>query len=88
MAWIRTYNIHNADPALLDAYGQLREQLPPEYAEAPEPAAIVQSHSLDPKAMLLNFSAGMHLIAGPSPLSRREREMINTVVSAANKCFY
>ena len=67
------------------AAGQNRPQ---EYGGPGGPSNIIRSHSLDADLLRTAFQAGMHLINGPSPLSRAEREMIATVVSAANRCFY
>ena len=93
MPWIKTIGFKSPEmtPELAAAYQEVYASVPPEYRN-PDPdadvAGIVQSHSLDPVALRTAFLAGQHLIGGPSPLSRREREMINTVVSAANRCFY
>lgn len=92
MAWIRTIGLRDPEltPELLGAYGVANTLMPPEYAMSGETdvPGIIKAHSLDPKALELVFRAGLHLVNGPSPLSRREREMINTVVSSANHCFY
>jgi carboxymuconolactone decarboxylase family protein len=92
MAWIKTIGFHDPDlhPELIAAYQAAGAGMPPDYkiGGGTDAAEIVKSHSLDPTALRLMFSAGGHLIAGPSPLSRREREMINTAVSTANRCFY
>jgi hypothetical protein len=48
----------------------------------------VQAHSLLPKAMQHTFSAHATLIGPDMPLTRRQQEMISTVVSALNRCFY
>jgi hypothetical protein len=99
MAWIKTIGLLDPDltPELATAYQEVFAQSPPEYRGGGDDGGgpprrdaggIVKSHSLDPVALRTAFAAGMHLIGGPSPLSRREREMINTVVSAANRCFY
>lgn len=90
MAWIKTIGFKDPEmtPELMAAYQAAGSALPPEYMGGDDAANIVKSHSLDPEALRTAFSAGLHLINGPSPLSRRDREMINTVVSAANRCFY
>jgi hypothetical protein len=92
MAWIKTIGFHDAGltPELAAAYGEVQPLMPPEYAisgshDAP---GIIKAHSLDPAGLRKIFAAGLHLVRGPSPLTRREREMINTVVSATNRCFY
>jgi alkylhydroperoxidase family enzyme len=90
MAWIRTIGPGDPDatPELLAAYRAAGRLRPAEYGGTGGPSNIIKSHSVDPEALRTAFEAGMHLINGPGPLSRPEREMIATVTSAANKCFY
>jgi hypothetical protein len=48
----------------------------------------VAAHSLIPEAMH-HLMAGLAVLLGPHlPLSRRQHEMIASVVSARNSCFY
>ena len=49
---------------------------------------ILKIHSLNPKALDDHFRLYVHLMRGPSGLSRVEREMIAVVVSQANDCHY
>lgn len=96
MAWIRTIPPEQADPALLELYGRLRTQYPAEYAD-PVPTlvradgtaeSVVASHSMLPQAMYHMF-AGLGALLGPGlPLDRRRQEMIATLVSSLNRCFY
>ena len=72
----------------LAAYRAAGANRPAEYGGSGGPSNIIRSHSLDAELLKTAFQAGMHLINGPSPLSRAEREMIATAVSAANRCFY
>lgn len=53
-----------------------------------EVANIVRAHSLDPEGLRLAFSASGPIHWGPSARPWAEREMINTVTSRANNCFY
>jgi hypothetical protein len=50
--------------------------------------SIVVSHSLIPEAMRHAMSTFGTLLSPELPLSRRQHEMIATVVSALNRCFY
>ena len=50
--------------------------------------SIVASHSLIPEAMRHALSTLGVLLSPTLPLSRRQHEMIATVVSARNRCFY
>jgi hypothetical protein len=90
MAWIETIGPGDPGmtPELMAAYKAAGANRPAEYGGAGGPSNIIRSHSLDAELLKTAFGAGMHLINGPSPLSRRDREMIATVVSAANRCFY
>ena len=92
MAWIKTIGLKDPDltPELAAVYQAMGPLVPPEYRSPGQDdvGSITKSHSLDPTALGTIFMGGLHLINGPSPLSRRDREMINTVVSAANRCFY
>ena len=49
---------------------------------------ILRVHSLNPPSMRHHHDLYRHLMAGPSPLTRRQREMIAVAVSAENDCFY
>ena len=49
---------------------------------------ILKIHSLNPRSMRDHMELYSHLMRGPSPLSRVQREMIAVAVSVANDCFY
>ena len=49
---------------------------------------ILKIHSLNPRSMRDHRELYSHLMRGPSPLSRVQREMIAVAVSVANDCFY
>ena len=49
---------------------------------------IIRVHSLNPRSMKDHVELYAHLMRGPSPLTRTQREMIAVTVSAANDCFY
>lgn len=66
---------------------------PVEYATPVHPAEgggseIVASHSLIPEALYHAFSTFGVLMSPELPLSRRQHEMIATVVSVTNRCVY
>jgi hypothetical protein len=96
MTWIKTVPPAEADPNLQQCYDAVRVLYPPEYGveapalKGPNGAAdsIVASHSLLPSALRHAFSTYGVLLAPDLPLSRRQHEMIATVVSALNRCFY
>jgi hypothetical protein len=49
---------------------------------------ILRVHSLNPPSLGHHLDLYAHLMRGPSPLTRVQREMIGVVVSASNDCFY
>ena len=51
-------------------------------------ANIVKAHSLDPEGLRLTFSCSSAIHWSPYSLPWEKREMINTVTSGANNCYY
>ena len=49
---------------------------------------ILRIHSLNPRSMKDHVELYSHLMRGPSPLSRVQREMLALTVSSLNDCFY
>ena len=49
---------------------------------------ILRVHSLNPRSMRDHVELYSHLMRGPSPLTRIQREMLAVTVSAVNHCFY
>lgn len=93
MAWIKTVSFEEADENLRNKLMDLRARYPREYeASAAEQTgtdeSIIQSHSLIPDAMFHSFAAYAAMMSPDLPLARRQHEMIATMVSAANDCFY
>jgi alkylhydroperoxidase family enzyme len=81
MAWIETI-----DPR--DAEGALKAEYDAAVARAGKVYQILRIQSLNPATLhhsMALYKAAMH---GASGLSRVEREMLATVVSRANDCFY
>lgn len=93
MTWIKTILPQDADASLLDILQATRALYPPEYA-APVDAVdetdggVTRSHTLIPQALYHAFGLLGVLMSPDLPLERRHHEMIATVVSAANRCFY
>ena len=71
-----------------EATGLLKRIYDEAIARAGKVFGILRVQSLNPPA--LDESMGMYkaIMHGPSPLSRARREMLATVVSRANDCFY
>ncbi len=93
MTWIRTVPFEQADDSLKQAVEFQRSLYPAEYGTPVHPTAdgvsgIVASHSLIPEALRHAFATFGVLTSPSLPLSRRQHEMIATVVSAANRCVY
>jgi hypothetical protein len=93
MTWIKTISVE-ADEAVRNAVGAQRELYPKEYASPIHPtrdgqtSGIVDSHSLIPDALYHAFATFGALMSPDLPLTRRQHEMITTVVSVANRCHY
>jgi alkylhydroperoxidase family enzyme len=93
MTWIRTIPLSEADDELRRAAEGQRSLYPIEYATPVHPAEgggaqIVESHSLIPKALYHAFATFGALMSPELPLTRRQHEMITTVVSVTNRCVY
>jgi hypothetical protein len=91
MTWIRTISKDQADEKLLKAIEAQRAMYPKEYAEPVHPqmeTSIVGSHTLIPEALHHAFSTFGALMSPELPLSRRQHEMIATMVSVTNRCVY
>jgi hypothetical protein len=94
MTWIKTIPFDEAGAELRRALEAQRELYPSEYAEPVHPtpdgntSGIVASHSLIPGALYHAFSTFGALMSPDLPLTRRQHEMITTVVSVANRCHY
>ncbi len=93
MAWIQTVRRDDAEGELKEMMGKQREMYPPEYfASTAEQVgteeSIVESHALIPEALYHAFATFGALMRPDLPLNRREHEIIATMVSAANNCFY
>ena len=92
MAWIRTVSLEQADESLQKAMSQ-RALYPPEYAQPVQELdqglpGIVASHTLIPPALYHAFSTFGVLMSPELPLTRRQHEMIATMVSLTNRCHY
>lgn len=94
MTWIKTIPISEADEKLLHAIEAQRELYPVEYASPIHPtpdgqtSGIVDSHSLIPDALYHAFATFGVLMSPELPLTRRQHEMITTLVSVTNRCHY
>jgi hypothetical protein len=97
MTWIKTMPYDQADAELRRTYESLRALYPAEYGGEPIPSlirpdggsdSIVAAHSLIPEAMR-HLMSGLAILLQPNlPLTRRQHEMIASVVSVHNRCFY
>jgi hypothetical protein len=93
MTWIKTVPLSEADDKLIRAMQDQRALYPIEYATPvfptnDGPSGIVASHTLIPEALHHAFATFGSLMSPDLPLSRRQHEMITTVVSVTNRCFY
>src|SRR5271165_3527072 len=99
MTWIRTVPLSEASEQLLQALASQQALYPKEYAEpvhkaehsentGEQMAGIVASHSLIPDALYHAFATFGSLMSPELPLSRRQHEIITTMVSLTNRCRY
>jgi hypothetical protein len=93
MTWIKTVKMED-DEQVRKAMMDQRKLYPMEYA-TPVPVvdhgienSIVGSHSLIPEALFHAFSTFGALMSPELPLRRDQHEMIATMVSVTNRCFY
>lgn len=92
MTWIKTIALNEAGEELLNALEKQRALYPVEYATPVHPqhgtSGIVASHTLIPDALFHAFATFGSLMSADLPLSRRQHEMIATMVSVTNRCVY
>ncbi len=96
MTWIKTIPVPEAEGQLRESYEAVYALLPDEYKTEVQPFqrpdgsadSIAAAHSLIPQALRHALCTHGVLIDEHLPLSRRQHEMIATVVSALNRCFY
>ena len=93
MTWIKTVYVED-DEKVRRAVEAQRDLYPIEYSIPIHPTAdgqasqIVASHSLIPNALYHAFATFGALMSPELPLTRRQHEMITTVVSVINRCHY
>jgi hypothetical protein len=90
MTWIRTIGMEDADEKLRRLMEATRASYPKEYASPVSPGgdSIVTSHTLIPDALYHIFSGYAAMMSPDLPLTRAQHEMIATMVSAVNDCYY
>jgi hypothetical protein len=82
--------MEDADEKLRRLMEAQRAMYPKEYASPVSPGgdSIVASHTLIPDALYHIFGAYGAMMSTDLPLSRAQHEMIATMVSAVNDCYY
>jgi len=80
MPWIETIDEEHARGGLLQCYNAA--------TRAGTVDNIIKVQSLDSGALLSHLNLHKAVVLEAAPLSRARREMIGTVVSAANRCNY
>ena len=81
MAWIKTMPQDSATGKTKKVYDRILK-------ERGHLANIFIAQGLEPEVLEDHLDLYVHLMIGPGPLSREEREMIAVVVSAANRSAY
>lgn len=98
MTWIKTFKPNEADEKLREAMAGMRGLYPDEYrhevdalkhvATRANGGSISDSHGLLPDTLFHAFATLGTLLSPDLPLTRRQHEMIATLVSVTNDCFY
>ncbi|MGD0063033.1 MAG: hypothetical protein ABSB76_06300 [Streptosporangiaceae bacterium] len=89
MEWLETVSRAQASGALAEAYTAMVEErpMPPVYRPAHGGApGIIRAHSLDPDLLLRTFSVSGALATTSLPWA--DRELLASVTSRTNQCFY
>ncbi len=81
MSWIKTTSPEKATGKTKKVYEKIMK-------ERGHLANIFMAQGLEPDALEDHVNMYVHLMIGPGPLTREEREMIAVVVSAANRSAY
>ena len=81
MPWIEMISYDDSD-------GELREELEPIQYEPGKIDHILQIHSLIPSSIGSHQALYKDIMYKRTDLSRKERELIATVVSIVNECHY
>jgi uncharacterized peroxidase-related enzyme len=81
MSWIKTIQPD-------DATGELKIEYDQAVQRAGKVFNILKVQSLNPESLRASMQLYLATMYGRSGLSRSEREMLATVVSWANHCFY
>jgi alkylhydroperoxidase family enzyme len=71
-----------------DASGQLADEYAAAVGRAGKVFNIVKSMSLRPGVLHRSMEMYKAIMFGPSGLTRQERELLATVTSVANECYY
>jgi hypothetical protein len=88
MAWLQTVSRADADTALATVYTAMAARPMPAAYRPPhdDVAGIIRAHSIDPELLRLTFSASGALHG--EALQWWERELLSSVTSRTNECFY
>ncbi len=81
MAWIKVIQPEEAS-------GELKQEYDAAMKRAGYVAQVLRIQSLNPKSLHWSVEFYKWIMKGPSGLSRAERELLATVVSQVNHCFY
>ena len=81
MAWIKTI-----EPE--EATGEIKLEYDKAARRAGKVFNILKIQSLNPRTLRASMELYLSTMHAPSRLSRAERELLGTVVSWANHCFY
>ncbi len=81
MAWIKIIEPGAAE-------GELKQEYERAFGRADKVFNILKVQSLNPSTLRASMDLYLATMRAPSDLTRAERELLATVVSWANRCFY
>ena len=81
MAWIETIDPTKASGRTKEVFDRIEK-------ERGHIANVFRAEGAEPDVLHHQVEMYVNLMMGPGPLSRKEREMVAVVVSAANRCAY
>ncbi len=81
MAWIKMVELE-------EATGDLKTQYEIAVRRAGKVFNVLKIQSLNPRSLHASMELYLATMHAPSGLSRAEREMLATIVSSMNRCFY
>jgi hypothetical protein len=90
VAWLKLVGFNESQGDLRATYQRMRARPLPAVYRPPHggPPGIMLAHSLDPRGIEVVFGGMSSSLASGGALNWAQRELVNTVTSLTNQCFY